>query len=169
VRLAKVSILVALVSVVLATVALPSGAARRPPLEDGTLTVREGRAAIQLRMRGTVIGRLGKGRLTVTDSADGATIIVRGEEDEIPISGRTTVYSGRNIRFRIADDKRFVVKLAGKGLNFSAVGRGDGSIDGWGDPDGGVFYDGTYSLNGVEFPTLPNERTRFELAAPPSD
>jgi hypothetical protein len=168
-RLAKVSLLVALVSVVLATVAFPSGAARRPPLEDGTLTVREGRAAIQLRMRGTVIGRLGRGQLKVTDSADGATIIVRGEEEEIPITGRTTVYNGRNIRFRIADEKRFLVKLAGKGLNFSAVGRGDGSIDGWGDPDGGVFYDGTYSLNGVEFPTLPNERTRFELAAPPSD
>src|ERR671916_599284 len=105
-RLAKVLLLVALVSVVLATVALPSVAARRPPAEDGTLTVREGRAAIQLRMRGTLIGRLGKGRLTVTDSADGATIIVRGEEDEIQITGRTTVYSGRNIRFRIADERR---------------------------------------------------------------
>jgi hypothetical protein len=120
-------------------------------------------------MKGTVIGRLGKGRLTVTDSADGATIIVRGEEGETPLSGRTTVYTGRNIRFRIADEKRFTVKLAGKGLNFSAVGRGDGWIDGWGDPDEGVFYDGTYALNGVDFPTLPNERTRFELAAPPSD
>jgi hypothetical protein len=166
-RLAKVSLLVALVSVVLATVAL-AGEAVRPPMEDGTLTVREGRATIQLRMKGTVIGRLGKGRLTVTDSSDGATIIVRGDKDEIPISGRVTVYSGRNIRFRVADGKRFVVKLAGKGLNFSAVGRGDGWMDGYGDPDGGVFYDGTYSMNGVEFPTLPNERTRFELAAPPT-
>ena len=27
---------------------------------------------------------------------------------------------------RIADDRRFTVKLAGKGLNFSAIGRGDG-------------------------------------------
>jgi hypothetical protein len=165
-RPAKALLLVALITGSLAAAAL-AGAAR-PPVEDGTLTVREGRAIIQLRMKGTVIGRLGKGRLTVTDSANGATIIVRGEEGEIPISGRTTVYTGRNIRFRIADEKRFTVKLAGKGLNFSAVGRGDGWIDGWGDPDGGVFYDGTYTLNGVDFPTLPNERTRFELAAPPS-
>jgi hypothetical protein len=166
-RPAKALLLVALTTGSLAAAAL-AGAAR-PPVEDGTLTVREGRATIQLRMKGTVIGRLGRGRLTVTDSPDGATIIVRGEEGEIPISGRTTAYTGRNIRFRIADEKRFTVKLAGKGLNFSAVGRGDGWIDGWGDPDEGLFYDGTYALNGVDFPTLPNERTRFELAAPPSD
>jgi hypothetical protein len=165
-RPAKAFLLVALMTGSLAAAAL-AGAAR-PVVEDGTLTVREGRATIQLRMKGTVIGRLGRGRLAVTDSADGATIIVRGEEEEIPINGRTTVYTGRNIRFRIADEKRFTVKLAGKGLNFSAVGRGDGWIDGWGDPDAGVFYDGTYALNGVDFPTLPNERTRFELAAPPS-
>jgi hypothetical protein len=166
-RLAKASLLLALVSSVL--VAASIAAAGRAPVEDGTLSVRDGKATIQVRMRGSVIGKLTKGRLTVTDSADGATIVVRGEEDEIPISGRTTVYSGRNIRFRIADDKRFTVRVAGKGINFSAVGRGDGWIDGWGDPNGGIFYDGTYALNGEEFPTLPNERTRFELAAPPSN
>jgi hypothetical protein len=32
-----------------------------------------------------------------------------------------------------------------------------------------VYFDGSYSLNGVEFPSLPNERTRFDLAAPPGD
>jgi hypothetical protein len=166
VRLVRVSILLAVVS---ASVVAATAGAGRAPAEDGTLSVRDGRATIHLRMKGSVIGKLTRGRLTVTDSADGATIVVRGEEDEIPISGRTTVYSGRNIRFRIADDKRFTVRLAGKGINFSAVGRGDGWIDGWGDPNGGIFYDGTYALNGVEFPTLPNERTRFELAAPRSN
>jgi hypothetical protein len=164
VRLAKAFILLALSVGSLAAAATAS--TLRPPVEDGTLSVRDGRATVTLRMRGSVIGRLAKGRLTVTDSPDGATIIVRGEEDEVPISGRTTVYSGRNIRFRIADDRRFVVKVAGKGLNFSAVGRGDGWIDGWGDPEGGVFFDGSYSLNGTDHPTLPNERTRFDLSAP---
>ena len=52
-------------------------------------------------------------------------------------------------------------------LNFSAVGRGDGWMDGYGDPEDGVFFDGSYSLNGTDYPTLPNERMRFELAAPP--
>jgi hypothetical protein len=164
VRLAKAFILLALSVGSLAAAATAS--TLRPPVEDGTLSVRDGRATVTLRMRGSVIGRLAKGRLTVTDSPDGATIIVRGEEDEVPISGRTTVYSGRNIRFRIADDRRFVVKVAGKGLNFSAVGRGDGWMDGWGDPESGFFFDGSYSLNGTDHPTLPNERTRFDLSAP---
>jgi hypothetical protein len=164
VRLAKALILLALSIGLLAAAATAS--AVRPPVEDGTLSVRDGRATVTLRMKGSVIGRLAKGRLTITDSPDGATIIVRGEEDEIPISGRTTAYTGKNIFFRIADDRRFVVKLAGKGLNFSAVGRGDGWLDGWGDPQGGVFFDGSYSLNGTDHPTLPNERTRFELSAP---
>jgi hypothetical protein len=133
------------------------------------LSVRDGRATMLINMKGSVIGRLGKGRLTVTSSASGrTTVVVRGAESERPVSARTTVYSGTNIRFRIADNKRFVVRLAGKGLNFSVVGRGDGWIDGWGDPGAGVFFDGSYSLNGTDYPTLPNERMRFELAAPPS-
>jgi hypothetical protein len=164
VRLAKALTLLALGIGLLAAAATAS--AVRPPVEDGTLSVRDGRATVTLRMKGSVIGRLAKGRLTVTDSPDGATIIIRGAEDEVPISGRTTVYSGKNIRFRIADDRRFVVKVAAKGLNFSAVGRGDGWMDGWGDPESGVFFDGSYSLNGTDYPTLPNERTRFELSAP---
>ncbi|HZB35307.1 MAG TPA: hypothetical protein VE440_04460 [Gaiellaceae bacterium] len=163
-RLAKALILLALSIGLLAAAATAS--AVRPPVEDGTLSVRDGRATVTLRMKGSVIGRLARGRLTVTDSPDGATIIVRGAEDEVPVSGRTTLYSGKNIRFRIADDRRFAVKVAGKGLNFSAVGRGDGWLDGWGDPEGGVFFDGSYSLNGTDYPTLPNERTRFELSAP---
>lgn len=167
-RLAKALTLLALGIGLLAATATASAVRPpvRPPVEDGTLSVRDGRATVTLRMKGSVIGRLAKGRLTVTDSPDGATIIIRGAEDEVPISGRTTVYSGKNIRFRIADDRRFVVKVAAKGLNFSAVGRGDGWIDGWGDPGSGVFFDGSYSLNGTDYPTLPNERTRFELSAP---
>jgi hypothetical protein len=165
-RLAKALVLAVLCAGVLAAAAV--AADLRPPLEDGTLSVRDARATIQLRMKGSLIGRLARGQLVVTDSPDaGMTIIVRGAENERPLSDRTTVYSGRNIRFRIADDRRFVVKLAGKGLNFSAVGRGDGWMDGYGDPEDGVFFDGSYSLNGTDYPTLPNERMRFELAAPP--
>lgn len=165
-RLSQALVLLALSVTSLAIAA--AAAAGRAPVEDGMLSVRDGKATVQIRMKGSLIGRLGKGRLTVTDSPGGATIIVWGEENEVPITGRTTVYSGTNIRFRIADDRRFVVKLSAKGLNFSAVGRGDGWMDGWGDPARGVFFDGSYTLNGTDYPTLPNERTRFELGAPPS-
>lgn len=119
-------------------------------------------------MKGSIIGRLGKGRLVVTGTRDGATIIVRGAESSRSVGEKTTVYTGTNIRFRVADDRRFTLKIGGKGLNFSAVGRGDATIDGWGDPGGGIFFDGSYSLNDEPYHSLPDERTRFQLAAPPT-
>jgi hypothetical protein len=142
-------------------------AAAGPPAEDGTMTVRAGSGAMLVRVKGSIIGRLGQGTLTVTDSIDGATIIVRGA-DRPPraINGRTTVYRGRGIRFRVADDRRVVVKLNGKGVNFSVVGRGDGWMDGRGDPAAGIFFDGSYSLNGAPYQSLPDLRTRFELILP---
>ena len=170
-RLAKLLLLLALASAALAASAVAAGARPpRPPQEDGTLLVRDARAAIQLRMKGSVIGRLTKGSITVAESpADTTMVVVRGHESRRFDAFGRVVYSGNGIRFRIADDRRFMVRIGGKGINFSAVGLGDGWMDGWGDPDEGVFYDGTYALNGEEFPTLPNERTRFELAAAPAD
>jgi hypothetical protein len=140
-------------------------------MEDGTLSVLDGRAAIQLRMKGSLIGRLAKGQLAISNSqGNSTTVVVRGwEKRQRDPSGKTITYSGTGLRFRLADDKRCNVKLSGKGLNFSAVGRGDGWMDGWGDPNGGIFFDGSYALNGLEYPSLPNERTRFELAAPPGN
>jgi hypothetical protein len=165
VRLAKASILLAVAAGILAATAA-AVVPDRAPMQDGTLSVRDGRANIVLRMKGSVIGRLAKGTLTVTDPDNGATVIVRGAENERNPTYKTTIYSGKAIRFRIADDRRLTVKVAGKGLNFSAVGRGEGWLDGWGAPDEGFFFDGAYSLNGVDYPSLPNERMRFDLAAP---
>lgn len=122
-----------------------------------------------LRVRGSVIGRLGKGTLTVTESPDqGATVIVRGAERTRNPSPTVTVFSGTNIRFRIAHDRRLVVRLSGKRVNFSAVGRGDGWMDGLGDPAAGIFFDGSYSLNGQPYQSLPDTRTPFELILPGS-
>lgn len=141
----------------------------RAPVEDGTLSVRDGRATIQLRMKGGIIGRFARGKLTITDSVDeDATVVVRGAERDRNITERTTVYSGTNIRFRITDDRRFVVKINASKINFSAVGRGDGWLDGGGDPEDGIFFDGSYSLNGAEYESIPDLRERFELAASPS-
>jgi hypothetical protein len=165
VRLVKALIVLALAAGSLAGAAI-AAAPDRPPMQDGTLSVRDGRASILLKMRGSIIGRLVKGSLTVTEPNDATTVIVRGADSERYPTDKTTVYSGKGIRFRIADDQRFTVKVAGKGMNFSAVGRGDGWMDGWGDPGEGIFFDGAYSLNGVDYPSLPNERMRFDLAAP---
>lgn len=152
----------------LAITALAS--AQRPgPVEDGTLSVRDGRATIQLRIKGGLIGRFARGKLTVTDSlSDSATVVVRGADRTRDLNERTTVYSGTNIRFRIADDRKFVVRINASKINFSAVGRGDGWLDGWGDPEEGVYFDGSFSRNGEQYRSIPDERERFELEALPT-
>jgi hypothetical protein len=78
------------------------------------------------------------------------------------------VYSGRNIRFRIADDRKFTLRINASKINFSAVGRGDGWLDGWGDPDRGVYFDGSFSLNGDAYKSIPDERDPLVLSALPS-
>ncbi|MDQ3778917.1 MAG: hypothetical protein M3310_08675 [Actinomycetota bacterium] len=144
-----------------------AGAARAPSA-DGTLSVRDAKAAIQLRLRGAVIGRLAQGQLTITDPVeDTATVVVRGAERQRDVNERTTVYTGTDIRFRIVDEERFNLRLNAKGINFSAVGRGDVWLDGRGDPDDGIYFDGAYSLNGSPFRSIPDERTRFDLETPP--
>jgi hypothetical protein len=167
VRPAKVLIVAALAVVSLAGTA--AATAMRAPVEDGTLSVRDGRATIQLRMRGGIIGRFARGKLTVTDALDdGTRIVVYGAERERDVTERTTVYSGKNIRFRITDDRRYVVRINASKINLSAVGRGDGWLDGWGDPEDGIFFDGSFSRNGEEYESIPDQRELFELAASPS-
>lgn len=148
-------------------VAAVAFAAKPGPAEDGTLSVRDGRAMIQLRMKGGLIGRFGQGKLTVSDSpTDTNTVVVLGAERIRDLNERTTVYSGKNIRFRIADDDRIVVKIQGSKINLSAVGRGNGVLDGWGNPSAGVYFDGSYSLNGDEYRSLPDRPTPIDLEAP---
>ena len=163
-RLARGLLLASLLSAALAV----GAAAATPRVQDGTLTVRDGHGSMAVKVKGSVIGRLGKGTLTVTDAPNqGATIVVRGAERTRYPSARTTVYSGKNIRFRVAHTRPVVVQVNGKAISFSAVGRGDGWMDGRGDPVAGIFFDGSYSLNGGAYQSLPDLRTRFELLLQP--
>jgi glucose/arabinose dehydrogenase len=153
---------------VLALAAAAVAAAMRAPVDDGTLSVRDGKGIVVLRMKGGVIGRLARGRITVTEGSDTATVVIRGEDRSGDVNERTTFYAGTNIRFRIADDRRFTVRIEGNKINLSAVGRGNGFLDGRGNPEQGVFFDGSYSLNGEEYESIPDFRQPFELAASPS-
>jgi hypothetical protein len=158
-----------LVVVALAVLATAAATGARTPPEDGTLSIRDGKASMQLRMRGALIGRVARGQLVVTDPVDAtASVVVRGAERQRDVNERTTIYNGADIRFRIVDEERFVVRLNAKGINLSAVGRGDGWLDGWGDRDGGIYFDGVFSQNGAAYRSIPDDRLRIELAAPPS-
>jgi hypothetical protein len=143
-----------------------AGLAARSPMDDGTLTVRDGRGIVAVKAGGSLIGRVNRGKIVVNPSSTGTTtVVVRGYQSRTKTAQGMT-YTGANMRFRFADDRRFSVKLSGKGINFSAVGRGEAYLDGIGDPNAGFFFDGTYSLNGDAYKSLPDERTRVELRAP---
>lgn len=148
-------------SSLLGLLAVPAALSAKPKPGDapGSLSVRTGRGEIVLQVRGAVIGRMNAGKLTLTDNAP-------YDEQEPDVTGRlrsrprqltdaTTVYQGRQIRFRVMDGL-YRLKINGTGINLSAVGHG------WAILQGDVRYDnpGMYSLNGEPYEQIPYERTQ---------
>ena len=148
-------------------VSLPANAAAP---SNGTLEVRDGKGRVELSVRGTIVGRIERGKITVTDPkpADGRRPVVLGAENrKTSRNGKTTVYSGRDIRVRSTG--AFVhVHFVGKNIQVSAVGRGRGLIQGSADP----FLtnaDGVWSLNDEPYQSLPETLTGFQLVGPPPE
>lgn len=124
---------------------------------------------VQLSARGTMIGRIERGKLTVTDPRpfDRRRAIVLGWEKRVlSRNQKTTTYTGQDIRIRITGGLHHV-RFNGRGIHLSAVGRGGGLLDGVGDPSTGVFYDGVWSLNDEDYHSLPDDLTGFDLVGPP--
>jgi hypothetical protein len=136
------------------------------PVTDGTLSVKDGKGVVQLSARGSLIGRFERGKVTITDPNpyDARRPTVLGAEVIVYRSAKTTVYSGRDVRIRIGGGLTHV-KIEGRGIYVSAVGRGTGMINGSGSIQAGVFYDGVWSLNDDDYRSLPDDPTAFQLAA----
>jgi hypothetical protein len=159
-----------LVPCLLLALAIPAAAYTRtaPPLvANGTLSIREARGVAQLNVRGNMSGRL-NGRLTITDPKpyDAKRPLVYGATKTIYRGEKTTIYQGKNLRFRLIG-ALFQVRLQGKGMFVSAIGRGKGVLDGAGDVTANIFYDGVWSLNEEPYKSLPDYPTPFELVASP--
>jgi hypothetical protein len=156
----------------LIALAVPATALSRtsqPPADNGTLSIRDGRGVLVLSARGSMTGRL-NGRITITDPKpyDAKRPVVYGAKKIIYRNERTTIYQGRNMRFRLIGSL-YQVRLDGRAIFMSAIGRGKGTIDGAGDTDANIFYDGVWSLNEEPYQSLPDDPTTFELAVPPSE
>jgi hypothetical protein len=157
----------ALVLVLFGLLAFPAWAvAPNPNGGPGSLSIRNGRADVILQVRGAVIGRLGKGTLTLTDDDpyDEQVPTVHGQIKRRPklLNDATTLYRGRKIRFRV-ESGTYRVHLQGTGIFLSAVGRGWVVLDG----DDAYRKTGIYSLNGDPFQPIPYERTdRLKLLEP---
>jgi len=145
---------------------LPIAAYSQVGVSNGTLSIREGRGVAQLDARGSMTGRV-NGRLTITDPKpfDSKRPLVYGAKKTIYRNARTTVYQGKNLRFRLGG-ARFMIRMDGKTIFLSATAHGTGMLDGVGDPTANVFYDGVWSLNDEPYHSLPDDPTPFELAAP---
>ena len=146
--------------------AVPAAAYSQGSAQNGTLSIREGRGIVQLDARGSMTGRL-NGKLTVTDLKpfDAKRPVVYGATKTIYKSAKTTLYQGKNVRFRLGG-ARFVIRMEGKAIFLSAIARGTGTLDGNGDPAANVFYDGVWSLNDEPYHSLPDGATNFDLVTP---
>jgi hypothetical protein len=136
-----------------------------PAASNGTLSIREARGIVQLNARGSMTGRL-NGRLTITDPKpyDSKRPVVYGATKTIYRNEKTTVFQGRNLRFRLIGSL-YQIRAEGKAIFVSAIGRGKGVLDGAGDVTANIFYDGVWSLNDEQYKSLPDDPTPFELVA----
>ena len=132
----------ALLTVLAALVLAPSAHAQfeRAVAAGGeSLTLANGRGyAAVTSSGGTILGRVAKGRIVVTDYPRGARTKVSfsGCDTKKRISRRTVVCAGSNLSFSVVDG-RWRVVLRGRGVNASAVLQGSVTLEGSG---------GTYAI-----------------------
>lgn len=143
---------------------VPAAAQSQPTAMNGTLSIREGRGIVQLDARGSMTGRV-NGKITITDPKpyDNKRPVVYGAKKTIYRNVKTTVYQGKNVRFRLIG-ARFHFRIQGRAIFLSAIARGNGLVDGTGDLATNVFYDGVWSLNDSPYQSLPDAPSSFELA-----
>jgi hypothetical protein len=169
--------------IVLCALFVPAAAWAAPRvLGDGTLSVRNGDGSVRLDLdRGVVIGRLGRGTVELIGAADpGCTSALVWDDGEqivgtfdtrTSVDGAVTVrctYAGQNLRFRLLGSDAGTIRLIGDNISLSAVGRGRGQVKGQSSvltPKRAVS-DGTWSVNGEDYLSLPDDAQRFTLQAP---
>jgi hypothetical protein len=157
-----------LVAFLLIALAVPVAASSQPSAANGTLSIREGRGIVELNARGSITGRV-NGRISITDTKpyDSKRPVVYGSTKTIYRNVRTTIYQGKNVRFRLIG-AQYELRMQGRSIFLSAIGRGDGLVDGSGDPSADIFYDGVWSLNDEPYQSLPDVAQSFDLAATPT-
>ena len=133
-----------LLAVVLVVLAVPAAALARPAERgDGTLAVKNAAGQVTVVAKGTMLGRIGDGVLTILDLSPTGTNDVQvfgyDRKPRLRADG-SSVYVGTDVRFRIVGGQYSVV-VTGSAINLSAVGRG--KITGQGVSDGLFSTDGS--------------------------
>jgi hypothetical protein len=98
---------------------------------DGTLAGSKINGTVWIRERGAIWGQLGAGTIEINDSNPLDTVKVSPNANvKLGSTSNTIVYWGKDIRFQLTGSGPFVLRIDGKGLDFSAVGKGTGRFDG---------------------------------------
>jgi hypothetical protein len=134
-------------------VAVPAAVAASRASGDGIFELRGANvsSAVITGVRGTVWGQMTTGKLVVTDPSptDGA-IYVTGAEKTRPVNEKVTVYSGKDIRFRVVGGK-YKLFFKGAGIDLTAVGVGTALVTG----DIAADDTGDYSQDDVKWTPVP--------------
>ena len=133
---------------------------------DGTLVVKDGaapkgQAVVQLVITGSAIGRIrGLGKIVIDNATASSTPEVTGadgcknlgNDDPRQIYGSAIVCTTSNgLRFRAVGDT-YAITIYGSDVYLLAIGQGKAILAGI---PGEPVDDGTYSLNGNDFKSLP--------------
>jgi hypothetical protein len=146
-----------LILLALAGLAAPAAFASNVTKGDGTLSVRDGNGKVSLTGRVSILGRVENGRVYFTnlDPTDLSEpdIFDTCERIRFLLDG-TTVCIGTKLRFRLLGVRYRVVAM-GRGIDLSAVGKGQATIEGL----DATFDDGAYSVNGGSYKDILDEPT----------
>ena len=141
-----------LVTLLCALCLAPAAGAGGSAAGDGALSILSGNGWMTIVGKGTIYGQLDKGTLTVTDPdpTDG-TIQVVGAEQTRPKGLNVTVYTGKNITFRLVGGRYKLAIAASTGVDLLAVGVGKAWLRG--DPT--APNAGTYTVDGSRRTPIP--------------
>lgn len=137
-----------------ATASADAAVARTPGSESFSLRNGSGTAVIW--QRGSLLGRIRRGRLVVIDlpTPGSPTVIVRGHETKRVLNESTTEYRGRDISFRVFGGG-WRVRIRGRGIHVSGVARGWLRLGG---------TSGTFAVGDAPFRPWPRTPQLFKLA-----
>jgi hypothetical protein len=140
-----------------ALLALPVGRAEGVLLRTSggvQVGLEDGHGFAKLRSRGTLLGRIRRGRVVATEN-----VFVGHWTEKRRVFDRLIAYRGRRMTLRVfSGDGAWVVRLRGGGINVSGVVRGSLTVNGVNSgPTGRYTIDG-----GAEHP-WPRSRRTFQL------
>ena len=144
-------------SLALALVLAAGASARVAGSDTGSLEVQRGNGTVVVQMiRGALIGRFAAGRIAITSRRGAADVTVFGADETIQLNDSTTVYRGRDVRFKVSG-QGWRVGIQAAGLDASLVGRGVATLRGG----------GTMSVDGAAFQPWPNDFRSLPLGGTP--